>query len=59
MAKFKFNKSRAAHAKASTPCKWFARCENAAVTTQSHPVLGDVPICQRCLDWYKRMGGKR
>ena len=37
------------------PCRWFASCENIAVTVQPHPVLGDVPICQRCLDWYARM----
>jgi len=37
-------------------CRWFALCENLATTTQAHPVLGDVPICQRCKDWYDRMG---
>ena len=41
--------------KEATPCAWFAHCENDAVTTQSHPVLGEVPICERCADWYKRM----
>lgn len=41
---------------AGCPCMWFAGCRNAAVTTQAHPVLGDVPICQRCKDWYDRMG---
>lgn len=30
------------------PCQWFALCENHAVTTESHPVIGDVPICTRC-----------
>jgi hypothetical protein len=29
-------------------CRWFLRCENAATTTQPHPILGDVPICERC-----------
>lgn len=29
-------------------CHWFARCPNAAVTSVPHPVLGDVPVCQRC-----------
>lgn len=33
---------------ALAPCMWFANCKNDAVTTESHPVLGDVPICQRC-----------
>lgn len=29
-------------------CKWFLMCTNAAVTTVWHPILGDVPICERC-----------
>lgn len=29
-------------------CQWFALCVNEAVGTVEHPVLGDVPICQRC-----------
>lgn len=29
-------------------CRWYALCANEAVGTTSHPVLGDVPICQRC-----------
>lgn len=30
------------------PCRWFALCENTATTTETHPVLGAVPICARC-----------
>lgn len=29
-------------------CEWFALCENDATTTEPHPILGDVPICERC-----------
>ena len=29
-------------------CQWFARCDRFAVTTVQHPVLGDVPCCERC-----------
>lgn len=29
-------------------CEWFALCTNDAVGTAKHPVLGQVPICQRC-----------
>lgn len=36
------------------PCMWFAACDNDAVKTEPHPVLGDVPICQRCLDKIRR-----
>lgn len=33
-----------------TTCAWFARCTNAATATVTHPVLGNVPTCQRCID---------
>lgn len=33
-----------------TPCEWFLLCDNEATMTRPHPVLGDVPICQRCND---------
>lgn len=33
-------------------CAWFALCPNPASTTQSHPILGDVPICASCAAWY-------
>jgi hypothetical protein len=32
----------------AAPCMWFALCDHQAVTTEAHPVLGDVPICTRC-----------
>jgi hypothetical protein len=32
-------------------CMWFALCKNEAVTTVPHPILGDVPCCQRCADF--------
>ena len=35
---------------ASKTCEWFLLCENPATTTMHHPILGDVPICQRCID---------
>jgi hypothetical protein len=31
-------------------CEWFATCDHAAVGTTPHPVLGDLPVCQRCAD---------
>jgi hypothetical protein len=33
-----------------TVCEWFALCDNPAVGTLPHPVLGDVPVCDRCAD---------
>jgi hypothetical protein len=29
-------------------CRWWALCANAATRTESHPILGEVPICDRC-----------
>jgi hypothetical protein len=36
-------------------CQWFALCENKAVMLEPHPILGEVPICQRCHEWCERM----
>jgi hypothetical protein len=30
-------------------CCWWLMCENNTSKTIEHPVLGDVPICDRCL----------
>lgn len=29
-------------------CEWFAMCDNRAIGTLPHPVIGPVPICERC-----------
>ncbi len=29
-------------------CQWFALCDNQATGTLAHPILGEVPICDRC-----------
>ena len=31
-------------------CGWFARCDRPANGVQPHPILGDIPSCQRCAD---------
>lgn len=36
-------------------CEWFRLCANVATGTQSHPILGDVPICDRCQALYDKM----
>lgn len=30
-------------------CRWFLLCKHDAVTEMPHPILGSVPICDRCL----------
>lgn len=35
-------------------CAWFALCPNQATRYQAHPILGDVPICDTCQEWYDR-----
>jgi len=29
-------------------CEWFLLCKNQATKTEPHPILGEVPICERC-----------
>lgn len=29
-------------------CQWFARCDRPATGTTAHPILGQVPTCDRC-----------
>lgn len=43
--------SAATLAKPAQACQWFARCGRPATCTTPHPVLGDVPTCQRCHDF--------
>lgn len=31
-------------------CEWFALCANETDMGAAHPILGVVPICQRCAD---------
>jgi hypothetical protein len=36
-------------------CHWFALCPNVATGVERHPILGFVPICERCADKLDRM----
>lgn len=29
-------------------CEWYALCVRPAAGTTPHPILGDVPICEKC-----------
>lgn len=39
----------------AVPCQWFGKCENHAMRTRVHPILGTVPICPRCDEKVERM----
>ncbi len=38
-------------------CGYFALCDNEATCTIEHPVLGDVPACGSCAEFYVQHGG--
>lgn len=40
-------------------CQWWALCYNAATKTRPHPILGDVPICDRCDAKLERIASSR
>lgn len=29
-------------------CAWFAKCDNISTGAMPHPIIGNVPICDRC-----------
>jgi hypothetical protein len=38
-------------------CGWFLRCTTQATKFRAHPVLGEVPICDRCDEKIEAIGG--
>lgn len=38
-------------------CEWFALCDRPATVLVPHPVLGQVPTCDRCADRVARLRG--
>lgn len=36
-------------------CQWFLMCENRAVTLEPHPILNEVPICNRCQEKLRKI----
>ncbi|AYR01207.1 hypothetical protein SEA_SCARLETT_40 [Mycobacterium phage Scarlett] len=42
---------------AAQVCEWFALCDHEATSTEAHPILGEVPICDRCKAKLDRLRG--
>src|SRR5262245_40467082 len=58
MTEYETPMQRIARRKAkANKCQWFLLCDNPATTTQSHSILGEVPICERCKAKYESLGG--
>lgn len=55
--KYRTPLQRAVERKPANACRWFLQCDNPAVTTEPHVILGQVPICQRCADKLARLKG--
>ena len=39
--------------KKADTCRYFLKCTNKATTTIPSPILGAVPACKHCADFYK------
>lgn len=39
-------------------CEWFLLCTRPATVFIEHPIVGPVPACSRCEDWYKTMSAQ-
>lgn len=48
-------KTKTAEVGTTTICQWYVLCGDPATTTQSHPILGNVPICDRCKAIYDKL----
>lgn len=38
-------------------CQWFALCDNEAMAIVAHPILEQVPACERCIQNLRDLGG--
>jgi hypothetical protein len=44
--------------KPKNKCQYFLKCNNEATTSVPHPILKEVPCCQKCKEFYNNINSQ-